>query len=423
MLKKIIEKYKNKDVLILMLGTVISQAVPLLASFILTRIYTPNDFGLFQVYFSVSMILSVAVTFRYEMAIMLPEKEDDSRHVLVLSCLISLVFSIFIFLLVLIFRDQFSILLKQPSLKDSFFILPFTILVIGFYQSLNYWSNRNKYYKQLSISRINRSLNSSFLSVLFGFIPWLKKIGLILGDTLGQAISTFFLAWRILKKDPNLFKNIKKDKIKELAKRYKQFPLYNVPSGFLEKLSGNLPSLMLTPFFGVGVVGLFSLSQRMISLPGSVVARSIGDVFRQNATELYIKENNCKLLFLKTLKKLSILSIPPFVVLFFIVEELFAFVFGEAWREAGTFAQILMPMFLLQFIVSPLSIMFLVAEKQKLDFILQIFLFLSIISVLYFGYIFFKDAKITIALYSFIYSMKYIVEFSLSYKFSKGLKS
>ena len=128
MLKKIIEKYKNKDVLILMLGTVISQAVPLLASFILTRIYTPNDFGLFQVYFSVSMILSVAVTFRYEMAIMLPEKDDDSRHVLVLSCLISLVFSIFIFLLVLIFRDQFSILLKQPSLKDSFFILPFTIL-------------------------------------------------------------------------------------------------------------------------------------------------------------------------------------------------------------------------------------------------------------------------------------------------------
>jgi O-antigen/teichoic acid export membrane protein len=158
----------------------------------------------------------------------------------------------------------------------------------------------------------------------------------------------------------------------------------------------------------------------MISLPGTVVARAIGDVFRQSAAEAFQREQQCKALFLRTFKKLSLLSIPPFVLLFFFVEDLFALVFGEEWREAGKYAQILMPMFLIQFIVSPLSAMFLVAEKQKIDFLIQICLILGILSAIYGGHYFYNDPKITLILYSAVYSVKYVVEFFLSYKFSKG---
>ncbi len=425
MLKKIINKLKetNKDVLILMIGTIISQAIPIIASFILTRLYSPFDFGLFQVYFSISMVLSVAVTFRYEMAIMLPEKQEDARHVLILSCLISFLFSTIVFLTVLLFRHNFAALLKQPSLEQGLFILPFTLLVIGIYQSFNYWSNRLKQYKRLSFSRVARSTNSSLMSVIFGFFPLFKKTGLIIGDSIGQASSAIFLGWRIMKDEPGLFRNISKQKMKEMARRYKHFPLFNVPSGLLEKMSGNIPALLLTPFYGISVVGLFALSQRMISLPGSIVARAFGDVFRQSATELYIKTQNCEVLFKQTFKKLALLSVPPFVLLFFVVEHVFAFAFGEEWREAGVYAQILMPMFLMQFIGSPLSNMFLVAEKQKTDFFLQICLFLGILSAIYGGYYFYGTARATLMLYSLVYTSKYIVELLLSYKFSKGIKN
>ena len=406
-----------------MIGTVISQAIPIVASFILTRLYTPSDFGLFQVYFSISMVLSVAVTLRYEMAIMLPEKQDDARHVVILSCLISFLFSVVVFILVLLFRKDLALFLKEPSLEQGFFILPFTLLFIGIYQSFNYWSNRLKQYKRLAFSRIARSVNSSLMSVVFGFFTLFKKTGLILGDSIGQASSTVFLGWRIMKDEPGLFKNISRRKMKAMARRYKQFPLFNVPSGLLEKLSGHLPALLLTPFYGIAVVGLFALSQRMISLPGSVVARAIGDVFRQSATEQYIKTQNCEVLYRETFKKLALLSVPPFVILFFVVEPVFVFAFGEEWREAGIYAQILMPMFLMQFIGSPLSSMFLVAEKQKTDFFLQICLFLGILSAIYGGYYFYGTARATLILYSLVYTTKYIVELLLSYKFSKGRKN
>jgi O-antigen/teichoic acid export membrane protein len=205
-----------------------------------------------------------------------------------------------------------------------------------------------------------------------------------------------------------------------VAKRYKQFPLFNVPSGLLEKLSGNLPSLILAPFFGLGMVGLLAISQRVISVPGSVIARAYGDVFRQKATDRYNLHGECHGLFMSTLKKLALLGIPGFTLLFFIVVPVFVLLFGEEWREAGVYAQILMPMFLLQFIVSPLSNMFLVAEKQKTDFILQICLFLAIVSALYGGYYVYGTARATLILYSGVYSAKYLVEFVLSYKFSKG---
>jgi len=381
-----------------MLGTVISQAVPILASFFLARIYTPEDFGVFQVYFSISMVGTVFMTMRYEMAIMLPEKKEDARHVFVLSCLIAFAWSVIILLLVVLFRHPFAHLLKQPSLANSLFVLPFTLLVIGVYQSLNYWSNRHKQYTRLSFSRVARSVNSSVMSIAFGFVSFMKSTGLIIGDSLGQASSTLFLGARVMRDESGLFRNVSKAKLKEVAHRYRQFPLFNVPSGLLEKLSGNLPALILIPFFGATMVGLFSMSQRMISVPGSVVARAFGDVFRQSATEQYILNKECKHLFLQTLKKLTVLSIPAFIVLFFVVKPVFVFAFGEEWREAGTYAQILMPMFLLQFIVSPLSNMFLVAEQQKKDFFLQICLFLAILSALYGGYYVFDSPKATLML-------------------------
>ena len=405
-----------------MLGTVISQAVPILASFFLSRIYTPEDFGVFQVYFSISMVGTVFMTMRYEMAIMLPEKKEDARHVFVLSCLIAFAWSVIILLLVVLFRHPFAHLLKQPSLANSLFVLPFTLLVIGVYQSLNYWSNRHKQYTRLSFSRVARSVNSSVMSIAFGFVSFMKSTGLIIGDSLGQASSTLFLGARVMRDESGLFRNVSKAKLKEVAHRYRQFPLFNVPSGLLEKLSGNLPALILIPFFGATMVGLFSMSQRMISVPGSVVARAFGDVFRQSATEQYILNKECKHLFLQTLKKLTVLSIPAFIVLFFVVKPVFVFAFGEEWREAGTYAQILMPMFLLQFIVSPLSNMFLVAEQQKKDFFLQICLFLAILSALYGGYYVFDSPKATLMLYSGVYTLKYIVELILSYGFSKGKK-
>jgi O-antigen/teichoic acid export membrane protein len=119
---------------------------------------------------------------------------------------------------------------------------------------------------------------------------------------------------------------------------------------------------------------------------------------------------------------LVLLAIIPFLVVFIFSPFLFSFIFGAEWRIAGEYAQIMTVMFFLSFIVSPLSNMFIIAEKQKIDLIIQILLFGFVTLSFIVGYKIFSNPKVTIMIYSIIYSIKYCFELYLSYKFSKGVK-
>jgi O-antigen/teichoic acid export membrane protein len=163
------------------------------------------------------------------------------------------------------------------------------------------------------------------------------------------------------------------------------------------------------------------LIQRVIGLPMSVISGSISDVFQQKASYEYAKYGNCNDTFVSTFKKLLFISIVPFAIFYYIAPDLFAFVFSEKWRIAGVYAQILTPMFVLQFITSPLSNMFIVAEKQKIDLYLQVFLFVLILLSFYIGKYIFDDIKITLILFSLAYFIGYIIGVFMTYNFSKGV--
>jgi len=414
-------KAVSLDELTLIVGTILSQALPLAFSPILTRLYTPEDMGLFSFYFSLTMILSVVVTMRYEMAIMLPRKDEDAKNLVVLSLIISTVVSVVIFVIVLFFKKPTARLLRNPDIENWLFLVPATIFCIGTYQAFNYWSNRKGEYKQLAQSRILRASNTGIYSVIFGL---LKKTtgGLIVADTLAQAVSSAFLGFRIFRKEGNFFKSADREKLKKVAREYKHFPLFNTPSGLLEKSSSQVPVVLFASLFSTGFVGLFSHSQRIISQPGAIVARAIGDVFRQKATELYNETGNCRPLFISNLKRLLAFAILPFVTLAIFGPQLFAIVFGEEWRIAGVYAQYLTPMFFLQFITSPLSIMFLVAQKQKIDLYLQIALFSAIMAGVFVSRYIFHSTAAAVIIFGAIYSAKYLVELYLSYTFTHGNK-
>lgn len=404
-----------------MAGTLFAQLLPFLISPVLTRLFTPEQFGEFGLYFSITMICSVFITARYEMAIMLPKEEHEAENLVGLSFIITFAISLILLILILLFKQPIALLFKTPAIENWLLLIPVSMFSIGFYQALNYWNNRNEKYKSLAFSRVARSVGTSFWSIVFGF-GWLKKGGLIIGDTLGQLFSMFFLFFRTKKDYPNFLKSVNKAEMKKQAVRYKQFPIYNVSSGMFEKLSGHSPVMYLANFFGETITGYFSFSLRIISAPSAIVARAFGDVFRQKATKIYHEQGNCKKLFEKTFFQLLLLSLVPFTLFYFVAPDLFAFVFGEKWYRAGEFAQVLTPMFFLQFLVSPLSNMFLVAEKQNIDFFMQVFLFVLVSCSFLYGYKYFNNPETCLLLFTFAYSLKYLVELVLSYQFSLGKK-
>lgn len=188
-----------------MTGTTIAQAIPIAISPILTRIYTPEDFAL---YMAIASILSVVATGRYEMAIMLPKKDEDAINIVALSIAISFFVSFIPFLIVFIFNTQITELLGNPEISNWLYFIPVTVLLTGIYQSFNYWSNRKKQYKRLATSRVIQSSAASATNLGMGFGGF-GTSGLILGQILGQSVAATILGRVVWMEDGRKIEQIK----------------------------------------------------------------------------------------------------------------------------------------------------------------------------------------------------------------------
>lgn len=408
-----------KSIIILSFGAAISQFIPIAISPILSRLFTAENFGVLAIFSSLVQIISVFVSGKYEMAINLPKSDEDAFGLTVISALLTSIASIFIAILLYIFRLPIVDLIGNETIGNYIYLLPIGIFIASIYNTLYYWINRNKQFKDISMSKVTRGVTVSLFSILFGVVK-IKTIGLVLADLISQVFSTLYFVYKSKVQYKSLWKTITIDRISYLIKRYKHFPIYSIPSSLLSKLSAHLPVLLMSGLFGTFATGIFSLSQRVIASPSGLIASASGDVFRQKASEEYAKNGSCTNSFMQLFKFQVITGILPFGLIFILAPFLFEIVFGAEWKEAGTYTQILSLMYYLQYIVSPLSTMFIVAEEQFLNLVFQAALTVGVVFSFYFGHHISKDPKIALYIFSTIYSIKYVFEFYFSYKFSKG---
>ena len=408
----------SRNVLTLMTGTTIAQAIPIAISPILTRIYTPEDFGVFALFIAITAILGTVANARYELAIMLPKKDEDAINIFALGFIITCFISLMLLILVLIFNDYFTKLFGNDEISFWLYFVPITVFFSGLFNILNYFNNRKKNYKDLRNATILKSIVLAVVQLSVGFVKT-GASGLIYGSIISNMFANMKLARNILK-DKILISKIKKVKVVALAKKYKDFPKYLILAHGINSLSGQSHIIFFSSFFNASVVGYLSFAQKLLGMPMSLIAISIGDVFRQEATVHYNKNKECINIYKSTFKKLFIISILPFTILFFLAPAIFSIIFGESWRVAGEYAQVLIPMYFLQFLTSPLSNMYMIAEKQKLDLYWQIYLLISVVSSILIGYFIFNDSYISIVLFTASYSIAYFINAIFTYNFAKG---
>jgi O-antigen/teichoic acid export membrane protein len=409
----------TRNVLTLMTGTTIAQAIPIAITPILTRIYSPEDFALFALYGSILMLLSVMATGKYELAITIPKNNIEAKNIVILSILISIFLSIFILILLFAFSDSIANLLKNKNIEDLLFLLPISILSVGFYQSMSYYTNRESKFKRLALSRVIQSLSVASISLFFGYIIYLNY-GLVLGSVFGQFLAAIILVRLVINDNKNFLKNISFRKIFVVAKKNIKFPKFLIVSDFINTFSQQLPIFLFSIYYSSAVVGYYMLSQRIIKVPSSILANAVADVFRQKASYEFSHNGNCVLLYKKTIKKLFFISIIPFSILFFIAPDLFAFVFGEKWRITGEYVQIMIPMFFLQFISNPLSMLTVIANKQEYDIWWQSMFGIGTLIILLGTHYVNGNIKNTLMYLTFFYSLMYVIMLNKTYKLSKN---
>ena len=114
----------SKNVLTLMTGTTIAQAIPIAISPILTRIYTPEDFGVLALFVAITTIFGTIANARYELAIMLPKKDEDAINIFALGFIITCFISLILLILVLVFNDYFTKLLGNDEISFWLYFVP-----------------------------------------------------------------------------------------------------------------------------------------------------------------------------------------------------------------------------------------------------------------------------------------------------------
>ena len=407
----------KRNVFTLTVGTAIAQVIAVAASPVLTRLYSPEDFGVFAIFMAISGILATIATGKYEIAIVLPEKDEDAVNIVALSVLITFSTCFLFGLIFLFFNGPITELADNEKISNWLYFIPLNVLFTCLFVILCNWLTRNKRFRGLALSKIIKSAIVVSLSVVLG-IAKLGAAGLIIGALSGAFLVAMLLSIQIWLKDCTKRKLITKKRMIEQAKKYNDFPKFTVFSQLINVLANQLPILLFGIYFSTTVAGFYVLTQRVLDVPISLISNSISEVFKQRASNDYTKYGNCRRIFLKTLKSLALLSFIPFSILFFTAPGLFALVFGEEWREAGVYTQILSPYFFLKFIGNPLSFMFFIADKQKLNIIGQSILLFGFIISIYFG-IYFENTKLSIISISITYSLFWIIYMFLSYKFSR----
>lgn len=404
----------RKNVLKLMAGTSVGQAIPIAISPILTRVYTPEDFGIFAVYMALASIISVIITGRYELAIMLPAKDEDAFQIMIFAMIITLIISLSLLLLIVIFSREFASAIQHPEVAPYLYFLPFSVFITGLYQTLNYWHNRNKRYTNIAINRIIQS--GGTVSTQIGSIFVIQSIGLIAGQIAGQFLGLLHFAKSYVSKDLRKYK-INVLKMRVFAVRYRKFPWVDVPTAMTNIIANQAPNIFLSFLFSSSTAGFYYLTQRVLQAPVTLISASVLDVFKQRASEDYKKSGNCREIFKNTFWALLLTGAPTSFVLFFIIEDLFALAFGEPWREAGIYAKVLVLPLFLRLMVNPLSFMFYIAEKQHWNLISMLGLTFGIMSSLFIS----KDAYAAVMGISLSYSIYYVLHFILSARLARWL--
>ena len=353
----------------LLSANVVAQAIGLLVYPILTRIYSPEDFGLLNLFLSIGGVLTLIAVAEYHYAIVLPKEEKDAVGVfhvgfLLLSCLVILVG------VSGVFSEPISLLFKAPSLSSVYYLLPGYVFLMGLWNLLNYWYTRQQKFGKISIYQMSQSIISSASKIILG-IQNLLRVGMVYSVVFAPLISILLVvvgSWRTL---TPLFK-FSWNNICQQAAKYKNFPLYVMPRGLLNTLGGNLPTLLLTPYFGLVEIGFFGMALTLAFRPINIVCSSLYQVLYQKVTDKVNEQKGVLSLLRNFLMQIGVVTLLLFGVLYLVMPYMVSFLLGAEWVVVSDYIRIFLPW--LFFVVLNTSLSFLpdVFGKQSIYLLFEI---------------------------------------------------
>lgn len=354
----------TKRAFILARGTVIAQAIILLSSPILTRLYSPEQFGVLALLSSIYSLLGCFTTLKYDQAILIPRDDNVARKLSTLILIITLIVvlgSVFIGFGLIVFKGFASI--------DHYITLPVLLFFGSLVTILQQWNLRYDQYSWNSLGAIIGAVANTGTALLFFFVG-LRKYGLQIGYVMSFVSVAIYYLLKSKGKPSVFFKGY--GEVLATARSFIRFPSGMLLPYFLGMASYQLTPILLSSSYGVGVVGQYSLANRLLVLPSILIGAAIGDVFRVEFTKSAIEEG--KKLFKRAFSKMALFGIMLFLPLFFLSPILFKIVFGSSFVDAGYYSRYMILGVFFNYLVQNFNNVYVIRNKMALYALFQILL-------------------------------------------------
>lgn len=342
-----------------------AQLISILTIPIITRMYTPEEFGTFALFMSLLFVLAPVSTLTYTTPIMLPEDNKDSWALGGLAVICSLLFSAIMYLLIVLARYfDGEYFFTELVRNTSVWLLPIGVFITATLMSIDLWLIRRDQVDNVTIGRVIASVSERGIAILLG-LTGSNAIGLVLGRVVGTACSVIYLGKAAISNLPSGLKMLSAERMLYVARRYKNFAIYSTWATLFGNIAKEIPIILLAWLYSPVIAGYYALSKRVINMPMMFLGDAISKLFYQRASaakneNVDVSENLVELIVF-----LYYLCCPFLLVIVVFGDDTFTLVFGDQWRECGFYAQLLSIYFLTSMIKRPVEVYFDVQESQK----------------------------------------------------------
>ena len=405
-----------KGMATLLMGSGVAKLIGLASTPLLTRLYSPEDFGVLSIYVALVSFLTPLLTLRYVLAIPLPKTDALAANIAALSSGVLSVMALLLSLLLWRAGEYFLNLMSMDALIPWRWMIVVGVVGAAIYEVLSMWATRKKDYRILAKTQFSQSVLGASIKLLLGVLA-LKPLGLLLGQIAAQSagIGTYLRHyWCDINRHAA---NVNCAKVMLVARHYISYPLFRLPSQILLVFSTQAPLLLVATFYGSQITGQLGLALMALALPVNLLGESMSKSFYAEIADIGRKKPDIvrRLTYLVT-RRLFWLSILPALLLMVGGKWIFSKIFGHQWGMAGEFASVLAFYLVFQFVQKPVSYLMFVFDGQKELLYLSIQRAAATVLCFWVGRWVGLDAVATVAVYSFVLSLHYVFSIFLAVK-------
>lgn len=359
-------------------GSAIGLAAVALSLPLLTRLFDTRDFGTYAVYTSVLSILLVLSAMKYELAIPLPEADSDAEHLVSLSLILVVCWTVIVGVACILAASSIASWSGASRLVAAT-VLPVALFSAGSFTVLSHRAIRTGAFSTVGRSVVTQRVGQVLAQAASGGLGR-TAAGLCTGDAFGRAAAVTYLAARSRKTAGGWGISFSRSGIQAVAHRYRRFPQYTVWGSLANVAANQLPFILLALFYGQEVTGTFAVAAAITSIPSVVIAAPMGHAYlREGALAWRESPRRLRSLYLTTLRRVMILGIVPAAILVISAPAILPVVLGDQWHETAQYVQVLAVGFYGAFVTQPLLQTLAIVGQQPVQLVLDLITLLGVV--------------------------------------------